>query len=43
LHGLISLHVRRRFEKLVDKDTIHETMTKSLNWTIESLIRDNQK
>jgi AcrR family transcriptional regulator len=43
LHGLISLHVRRRLEKLVDKDTIHETMTKSLNWTIESLILDNQK
>jgi AcrR family transcriptional regulator len=43
LHGLISLHVRRRLEKLVDKDTIHETMTKSLNWTIESLIRENQK
>jgi AcrR family transcriptional regulator len=43
LHGLISLHVRKRLEKLVDKDSIHETMIKSLNWTIESLIRENQK
>ncbi|MHA8066695.1 TetR/AcrR family transcriptional regulator [Aquirufa sp. ROCK2-A2] len=43
LHGLISLNVRMRLEKLVPKETIQQTMNNSLNWIIESLITKNTK
>lgn len=38
LHGLISLNIRMRLEKLVPKDSIHQTMLHSFDWLIQSLI-----
>ncbi len=42
LHGMISLHVRMRLEKLIPKQSIHQTMSHSLNWMIESLITEKR-
>jgi hypothetical protein len=32
VHGLVSLSIRRRFEKLVDPEDVVKTMYGSLNW-----------
>ena len=43
LHGLISLNIRMRMEKLVPKESIHQTMLNSLHWLIHSLITNQNK
>ena len=37
VHGLVSLVIRKRYEKLVDEKDIIPTMYKSLNWLINSI------
>ncbi len=37
VHGLVSLRVCKRFEKLVDASEVIETMHRSLNWLIQSI------
>lgn len=41
LHGLISLNIRMRLEKLVPKESIPSMMLKSLDWLIEGLITNH--
>jgi AcrR family transcriptional regulator len=43
LHGMISLHVRMRLEKLIPRESVHQTMTNSMNWLIQSLLTENRK
>ena len=40
VHGLVSLSIRRRFEKMVDPEEVIKTMHGSLNWMM-SLFEEN--
>jgi hypothetical protein len=37
VHGLISLRVCKRFDKLVDASEVVQTMHRSLEWLIQSV------
>jgi AcrR family transcriptional regulator len=37
VHGLVSLAIRKRFEKLLDEKDVVPTMNKSINWLINTM------
>ena len=37
VHGLVSLAIRQRFDKLVPENQVYAMMEQSLNWMINSL------
>lgn len=42
VHGLVSLYIRQRFDKLVPENQVYSMMEQSLNWLVNSIDQSNK-